>query len=68
MIDKNFPIRGNAVLIIFKNSPKFEYREFVSAIYAKKKFYPYSSTSIWRKYLHKVSLIHENALIESLFR
>ncbi len=34
MIDKNFPIRGNA-FFIFKNSPKFEYKEFVSAIYAK---------------------------------
>ncbi len=34
MID-NFPIRGNAFFIIFKNSAKFEYWAFVSAIYAK---------------------------------
>ncbi len=34
MIDKNFPIRGNKFFIISKNSPKFEYWEFVSAIYA----------------------------------
>ncbi len=67
MIDKNFSIWGNAVFIIFKNSPKFEYREFVSAIYAKRKFDPFSSTSIWRKYLCKISLIRENALIESPF-
>ncbi len=32
MIDENFPIRGDAFFIIFKNSPKFEYWEFVSAI------------------------------------
>ncbi len=67
MIDKNIPIRGNAFFIIFKNSPKFEYCEFVSTIYARRKFDPYSSTSIWRKYLYKVSLILENALIESPF-
>ncbi len=46
VIDKNFPIRGNAFFIIFKNSPKFEYREFVSTIYAKRKFESSSSTSI----------------------
>ncbi len=67
MIDKNFPIWGNAFFIIFKNSPQFEYREFVSPIYAKRKFDPYSLTTIWRKYLYEVSLIHENALIESTF-
>ncbi len=66
-IDKNFPIRGNAFFIIFKNSPKFEYRESVSTIYAKRKFDPYSSTSIWRKYLYEVSLIHKYTLIESFF-
>ncbi len=67
VIDKNFPVRGNAFFIIFKNSTKFEYREFVSAIYAKRKFDPSSSTFIWRKYLCAVSLIYENALIESPF-
>ncbi len=36
VIDKNFPTRGNTFFIILKNLPKFEYREFVSAIYAKK--------------------------------
>ncbi len=45
-IDKNFPSRGNAFFIIFKNTPKFEYREFVSAIYATRKFDSSSSTSI----------------------
>ncbi len=56
MINKNFHITGDAIFIIFKNSPKFEYREFISAIYAKRKFDPSSSTSIWRKYLGTVSL------------
>ncbi len=67
VIDKNFPIKGNAFFIIFKNSPKFEYRGFVSAIYAKREFDSSSSTSIWGKYLCKVSLIRENVLIESPF-
>ncbi len=62
-----FLIRGNAFFIIFKNSPKFGYREFVSVIYAKRKFDPSSLDCIWRKYLCKVSLIYENALIESPF-
>ncbi len=67
VINKNFPIRSNAFFIIFKNSPKFEYREFVSVIYAKRKFGPSSSTCIWGKYLYKLWLILENALIESIF-
>ncbi len=51
MIDKNFPIWGNAFFIIFKNSSKFEYREFFSTIYAKRKFDPNSSTT---KYLKNI--------------
>ncbi len=31
-IDKNLPITGNPCFIILNNSPKFEYRELVSAI------------------------------------
>ncbi len=46
VIDKNFPIGGNAFFIIFKNLSKFKHREFVSTIYAKRKFDPSSSTSI----------------------
>ncbi len=44
--DKNFSIKGSAFFIIFKNSPKFDYREFVSTIYAKREFDPSSLTSI----------------------
>ncbi len=46
VINKNFPIRDNVFFIVFKNSPKFEYQEFVSAIYAKRKFDPSSLTSV----------------------